>query len=335
MLQMADFSSRQRELMTRECKRAAMRRALLAALMVAVVAAMPASASWIEDNLAPAGVAYQEDASVHGDAPPTCELLDASRAVNLDDVQSYGMLVDYDDEADAYALTLEEASVGTRVGLDINLGDAAGLHTVSFDIRSPDCGSSVFDPDSAYYDPAPTDPYPNPPNGATVEADLTLDADECDESRWKFLGNQMGGIPAPATIYVEWTDGTYEYVPVVKSTPATIAMYVTTSNLGTTIERAVIVLPADYRGQFNLVAGPCTAVEGTPVEAPFQDPDALVGEFTVQEAGTHVILVTISERTADGAQELVPPLGTTRTCHYNSCLVAFQAVSFDMLAATA
>lgn len=304
-----------------------MRRALLAALMVAVVAAMPASASWIEDNLAPAGVAYQEDANVHGDAPATCELLDASRAVHLDDVQSYGMLVDYDDEADAYALTLEESSIGARVGLDISLGEAAGLHEVSFDIRSPDCGSSVFDPDSAYYNPPPSDPYPNPPNGAQFEAKVTGYA--CDEAQWKFLGNQMGGIPAPATIYVEWTDGTYEYVAVDKSTPATVAMYRTASNLGVTVERAVIVLPADYKGQFKIASGPCTAVPGTPVEPPTQGP--LEGEFTVQEAGTHVIVVTISQRTVDGLP--VPP--TTRSCHYTTCLAAFGAVSFDMLAATA
>ena len=289
---------------------------------------MPASASWIEDNLAPAGVAYQEDANIHGDAPPTCELLDASRAVNLDDVQSYGMLVDYDDEADAYALTLGESTVGTRVGLDIRLGDAAGLHTVSFDIRSPDCGSSVFDPGSAYYNPPPSDPYPNPPNGEQFEAVVTGYA--CDERQWKFLGNQMGGIPAPETIYVEWTDGSFEYVPVDKSTPATVAMYVTDSHLGVTVERAVIVLPADYRGQFKIASGPCTAVEGTRVEAPMQGP--LDGEFTVQEAGTHVILVTISERTADGIE---PPLASQRTCHYTTCLAAFGAVSFDMLAATA
>ncbi len=310
-----------------------MRRALLAAALVALMAAVPSSASFIEDTLAPAGVTYQEDANVHGDAPATCEDVDPARAVNFDSDASWGMLVDYDDESDAFALALDESTVGTRVGFTIGFGDAAETSDVAFDIRSPDCGSSVFDPGSAYYDPAPAEPYPNPPNGGQVEAKVTGYA--CDETQWKFLANQMGGIPAPATIYVEWTDGSYEYVPVDKSTPATVAMYLTDSHLDVTVARAVIVLPADYKGQFKIASGPCGAVEGVPPVDPVHEPR--LGEFTVQEAGTHVILVTITRRTADKLQDSLPdpPMAAAATCHYTGCAAAFSSVSFDMLAAPA
>lgn len=310
-----------------------MRRALLAAALVALVAAVPSSASFLEDTLAPAGVTYQEDASVHGDAPATCEDLDPARAVAFDADASWGMLVDYDDEADAYALALTEATVGTRVGFSIGFGEAAETSDVAFDIRSPDCGSSVFDAGSAYYDPAPAEPYPNPPNGGQVEARLTGYA--CDERQWKFLANQMGGIPAPDTIYVEWTDGSYEYVAVDKSTPATVAMYRTGSHLDVTVARAVIVLPADYDGQFKIASGPCSAVEGVRPVDPVHEPRS--GEFTVQEAGTHVIVVTITRRAADKVQDSIPgpPTATAATCHYSTCLAAVGSVSFNMLTAPA
>lgn len=314
-----------------------MRRAPVA-LALLLVLAFPVSASLIEDTLdetlEPTGldVHYQEDATVAGDAPATCEAVDAARTVVLDGSSSPGMLVEHDDEVDAFAFTLGEETVGERVAVSVLIGLLVDRYDVAFDVRSPDCASSVFDPDSAYYDPAPADPYQPPLGETTFEAGLT--GYDCNPGEWKFLGNQMAGVPAPADIYVEWSNGEWEYVPVVKSTPATIAMYVTSSNLDVTVERAVIVLPAWYKGQFNLVHGPCDAVEGTPEPAPVVD--ARYGEFTVQEAGQHVVIVYIEQGTVDKTQATVealvadPPTSVAVNCHSDICTLAFDGFSYDV-----
>ena len=314
-----------------------MRRAPVA-LALLLVLAFPASASLIEDTLDDTleptglGVHYQEDGGVSGDAPATCEAVDSARTVVLDGTTSPGMLVEYDDEADAFAFTLGQDTVGERVAVSVLIGLLVDRYDVAFDVRSPDCDSSVFDPVSAYYDPAPADPYQPPLGSQGFEAGLT--GYDCNPDGWKFLGNQMGGIPAPADIYVEWSNGEWEYVPVVKSTPATIAMYVTSSNLDVTVARAVIVLPAAYKGQFNLVHGPCDAVQGTPEPLPVLD--ARYGNFTVQEAGQHVVIVYIEQGTVDKTQETAedllvnPPTSVPVSCHRDLCSLALSPTSYDL-----
>lgn len=304
----------------------------LVALALLVLVALPASASLVEDTLAPAGVTYQEDGGKHGDAPATCALLDTGRTVGLDADRSYGMLVEIDDEADAFAFELTQASVGDRVGVQLLPGIAVDRYDIAFDVRSPDCASSVFDPSSAYYNPPPQQPY-QPPLGRGVFA-ARVTGYACDPGAWKFLANQMGGIPAPADIYVEWTDGSWEYVPMQKSTPATIAMYRTTSHLDVTVARALIVLPATWRGEFHIASGPCDAAVGEPPQPP--EASARYGEFTVQEAGTHVVVVTIARGTVDKTLDTVqdPPTAINAGCHYTTCLVAFEGTSFGLDAAT-
>lgn len=306
------------------------------ALLALLVAAAPATASLIEDTLAPTGVTYQEDGGVHGDAPGTCEEAVAAHAVEFGTDEPVNMLVEVDDEADAFVFNLTTSQVGERVALSLVTHLLTDRYDVAFDVLSPDCSSSVFDPNSTYYDRPPSDPYPLPPNGAGYEATLTGYA--CDANQWKFLANQMGGIPAPDTIYVEWTDGSYEYVAVDKSTPATVAMYLTSDHLDVTVARAVIVLPSTWHGQFKIASGPCDAVPGTAVEDPYLNDDVTptYGEFTVQEEGTHVILVHIVRGTVDKTQGTVndlladPPTQLDATCHRDTCSLALAYASYDL-----
>ena len=310
-----------------------MRRAV-AAVAILLAFAGPATGSLVEDTLAPtgAGIHYQEDGGVPGDAPATCEAVDPARDLALGGSEPTNLLVDHDDEMDAFAFPLAESDVGERVAVDLLTRLLSERHDIAFDVRSPDCASSVFDPGSAYYDPPPADPYPEPTTG--VQREATLAGHACDPAQWKFLANQMGGLPAPRTIYVEWTDGSHDYVPVTKSTPATVAMYLTSAHLDVTVARAVIVLPAAWTGQFKLASGPCDAAVGTPDPAPVQGPRS--GEFTVQEAGTHVVLVYVSrgtvEKTQDTVEALVadPPTSVNANCHRDVCSLALSDMAYDL-----
>ena len=289
--------------------------------------ALPASGSLVEESLAPTGLGlhYQEDGGVAGDAPASCADLEATRAVTHAAAPSAGMLMDLDEDTqDVYALQLDESTVGTRVSVSLLTGALVDTYDVAIDVFSPDCAGSVFDPGSAYYDPAPSEPYAPPLGSRAHEAELA--GAGCDPSAWKFLANQMGGIAAPETIYVEWTDGTHEYVPVQKSTPATIAMYRSTSHLDVTVARAVIVLPATWHGSFHLASAPCDAVDGVPPTPPEQSPH--YGEFTVQEAGTHVILVSVTRTVAEKAQDA--PSSAPMSCHRDLCSMALAGISYDL-----
>lgn len=318
----------------------AMARPLAIALSSLLLLAVPATASLIEDTLAPTGLHYQEDGGVSGDAPATCQALQAARAVTLDAAATSGILLEQDeDAADVYALEITSASIGDRVSVDLLNPLLNGRYDVAIDVFSPDCASSVFDPASAYYNPPPQQPYEGSVPAGFTEREATLAGAGCDPSAWKFLANQMGGLPAPVDIYVEWTDGSYEYVPVQKSTPATIAMYRTTLHLDVTIERAVIVLPLTWKGSFHLASGPCGAVEGTPPEPPQYSPTH--GEFTVMEAGTHVVLVQVTRDTVDKTTDTVeglvndPPTSVPLACHREVCSLATGEASYDLGSVTA
>jgi hypothetical protein len=143
----------------------------------------------------------------------------------------------------------------------------------------------------------------------------------------------MGGIPAPATIYVEWANGKWAYVPVSKSTPATVAMYRTDANLDAAVTKALIVLPESYKGQFKLVHGPCD-VSSTPSPPP--QLSATSGEFTVQESGPHIVVVYIARGTVDKSVATIedllanPPTSVNANCHRDICTLGFDFVSYDV-----
>lgn len=311
-----------------------MARATLAVALL-VVLALPASSSWIEDTatslVGPEGT-YQEDAGVPGDAPATCETVDLARQVAVGAEDQAGMLVEYDDESDAFAYVLDQAVVGDRLFVAVNLGTLTNRYDVAFDVFAPGCDASVLDADSSYYPKPPTDPY-EPGLGWQAFSGNTSPS-SCDGSEWKFHVNKIKTGSAPADIYVEWTNGDYEYVPLSKASQGTVGMYLTTSNLDYTVARAVIVLPATWQGEFKIAHGPCDAREGDggtpePVVAPGY------AEFTVQEAGTHVIVVSISrstvDKTTDTLNDLVndPPTSVPVHCH-DICSLALSSTSYNL-----
>ena len=319
-----------------------------AILALAMLTAFPASASLIEDQLAPVqetvgpiiapeGLYYQEDGGKLGDAPDACPDVEADRGVALNAPATDGLLMDVDDESDVYGFALDESTVGTRVAINILTGLLVERYDLAFDVLSPDCGSSVFDAESDYYEQPPADPYQPGLGQAAFNGGLT--GYSCDPMGWKMLANQMGGIPAPADIYVEWTNGDFEYVPVSKETPATVAMYRTSSNLDVTVARIVIVLPATWHGQFKIASGPCDAVPGVPEEPPAVTPT--YGEFTVQEAGPHIVRVFIARGTVDKTVDTIeqtvadPPTSIPANCHRDLCSVALQFANYDVGAGSA
>lgn len=316
---------------------------LLVVAATLLVAAAPASASLIHDLLAPVNdivepntgltVGYQEDAQAHGDAPATCELATAEFSVHLDQAATAGMLVEVDDESDAYFFELGDGAVGERVGLDLLAGAAVARHDIAFDVLAPGCGSSVLDPESPYYETEPVVPYEPAEGQAMFEGDV-VDYD-CNETEWKFHANKVGRGSAPETIYVEWTDGSAEYLSLSKASSGTVAMYVTSSHLEYTVARAVILLASDYDGDFKIAHGPCDAIEGNSGPQP-PTHSATRAEFTVQEAGPHVVVVYIGrgtvDKTVDTLEDLVanPPTSMNRNCHKDICTAALQFTNYDV-----
>lgn len=316
-----------------------MARATLA-VAVLIVLALPASSSWIEETatsiVGPEGT-YQEDAGVPGDAPATCETVDLARQVVVGAEDQAGMLVEYDDEADAYAYILDQTHVGDRLFVAVDLGILTDRYDVAFDVLAPGCGASVLDAESSYYPQPPADPYDPAPGSLAYSANTVPSS--CNGSEWKFHVNKIQMSSAPADIYVEWTNGDYAYVPLSKASQGTVGMYLTTANLDYTIARAVIVLPITWQGEFKVAHGPCDAIEGDGGAAP-PIVEAGYAEFTVQQAGTHVIVVSISrstvDKTTDTVNDLVmdPPTAIPVHCH-DICSLALTGISYDLGSAPA
>lgn len=299
------------------------------ALALVLFLALPATASFIEDST---GQTYQEDAGVAGDAPATCQLATAARTIDLNEPAKAGMLVDYDDESDAYTLALGSSEVGQRISLSLLKGLAVSRHDIAFDVFAPGCGSSVLDPESPYYPKAPANPY-TPGVGKSAYEGRTTGYD-CKPSDWKFHANKIYTGNAPADVYVEWSNGQHEYVPLQKASQGTVAMYESTSNLGYTVARMVIVLPAGWQGDFKIAHGPCDGVVGDPnANAPVSY--GSYAEFTAQQAGPHIVVVHIArgavEKTTDTVLGIVanPPTTVPVHCH-DICTLALQFASYDL-----
>jgi hypothetical protein len=273
-------------------------------------------------------VHYQADAGTEFDAPDTCQDLLASDLPFDLPVGSEldGLLVALDDEADHYRVPIGQELVGGRVTVSV-LGREATL-PLSIDVSMPACGGSVADPANQ---PAPPVDAPAPGEGEKQVSPHNLDgAYECSD-RWFFVLNQFGGLPAPASIHVVWTDGSQEDIPLLKGTPATLAQYATSEHLGFTIDSATANVPQGWTGQFNLSEGSCTAIDG---EAVFGEPAVVTQtsiSFTPTVAGTYVLAVRMVPPEAPGA----PPLGTSvpASCH-SFCALA-PATAMDLSGYTA
>ncbi len=282
--------------------------------LVALLLAMPASASLLEDTssevLGPLSpftdpiaeaasdatglpieldhLHVQADAGTEYDAPDSCaDALASDLPFDLPvggDLD--GMLVPVDDEVDHYRVAIGQELVGGRVTLVV-FGRETTL-PLAIDAFMPGCGTSVAAPENQ---PAPPPADPAPAEGEKQVTPHKLGGAYTCSDRWFFVLNQFGGLPAPESIHVIWTDGSQQDVPLLKDTPATMAQYATAENQGFTIHSASANVPADWKGQFNLSEGFCDAVDG---EAVFGEPavvtDASVS-FTPIEAGTYVLAV--------------------------------------------
>ncbi len=303
----------------------------LAAALLAVSFAMP---QHVEDALVPYGVHVQEDGGKPGDAPDLCEAAEADRGVALEGIDSAGILIDQDDTSDAYTFLLNDTTVGQRVSLSMLTGAAVQTYDVAFDILAPGCGSSVLDPDSPYYSHQDDTPYQPGPGEAAFDGDASIDPSSCSGTGWKVLVNQLThGLKAPDTIFVAWTDGSTAYVPLTKASQGTVGMYLTDLHTDVTVARMVIVLPASWHGHFQITECPAGVQPGAP-PAPTAQPG--YAEFTVQEAGTHVIRVFITrgivDKTVGTVQDTVanPPTTIAANCHRDICQPAVQFVSYDL-----
>jgi hypothetical protein len=273
-------------------------------------------------------VHYQADAGTEFDAPDSCEALLASDLPFDLPVGSAldGLLVAADDEVDHYRVPIGQELVGGRVTVSV-LGREATL-PLSIDVSMPACGTSVTDPENQ---PAAPVDAPAPAEGEKQVSPHNLDgAYDCSD-RWFFVLNQFGGLPAPESIHVVWTDGSQEDVPLLKDTPATLAQYATSEHLGFTIKEATANVPEAWTGQFNLSEGSCAAVDG---EAVFGEPAVATQtsvSFTPTVAGTYVLAV----RMVPPALPEAPPLGTSvpASCHF-AC-AALPGTAMDLSGYTA
>jgi hypothetical protein len=73
---------------------------------------------------------------------------------------------------------------------------------------------------------------------------------------WHFVITGItGGVEAPASIHVEWSNGSSENVPL-DGVTGNVAHYTTTSNLDADVTSATAVISSAWDGQFNLSHGP-------------------------------------------------------------------------------
>lgn len=253
-------------------------------------------------------VHLQADAGTAYDAPDDCagalasaEPFDLPVGAGLD-----GLLVPVDDEVDHYRVPIGQDLVGRSVTVHV-AGREVAL-PLSIDVTMPSCGSSVT---AAENQPAAPPAHPAPAEGETQVTPHNLGNDHQCSDRWFFVMNQFGGLPAPESIHVVWTDGSQEDVPLLKDTPATLAQYATSEHLGFTIHSATANVPVDWEGRFNVGEGPCDAVDG---EAVFGAPATWTETsvtFTPIEAGTYVLAVHMVLPEPAG-----PPTAVPMSCHF-------------------
>jgi hypothetical protein len=257
-------------------------------------------------------VHLQADAGTEYDAPDSCEgalasalPFDLPLGSDLD-----GLLVPVDDEVDYYRVPVGQDLVGGRITLSV-LGRDATL-PYAIDAFMPACGTSVTAEENQ---PAPPVDAPAPGEGEKQVSPHNLAGPYQCSDRWFFVLNQFGGLPAPDSIHVVWTDGSQEDVALLHHTPATLAQYATTAHPGFTVDSATANVPASWTGQFNLSEGFCDAVDG---EAVFGEPaevsaDGHTISFTPIQAGVY----TLAVRAVPPALPEVPgvPTAVPASCH--------------------
>jgi hypothetical protein len=254
----------------------------------------------------------QADAGTEYDAPDSCEEVAAS-ALPFDlpvGAALDGLLVPGDDEVDHYRVPIGQELVGGRVTLNVAGHDLT--LPLSIDAFMPACGTSVTAEENQ---PAPPIAAPAPGEGQKQVSPHNLAGPyECTD-RWFFVLNQFGGLPAPESIHVVWTDGSQEDVALLHDTPATLAQYATSAHPDFTVDSATANVPADWKGQFNLGEGFCDAVDG---EAVFGEPaevsaDGHTISFTPIVAGVYTLAVRAVPPEAPEVPE--PTTTVPASCH--------------------
>lgn len=281
-------------------------------------------ASQIEDAT---GLEYQNDADVHGDAPGTCETVDERRLLAVDDEEPMqAMMVEGDDEADAFLIPIGSEFEGERLTFELLPGTLnAELYEFSFDIVNANCGYSVFDPDAEVYHPPgpPDEPFDD---SATMQShELSArDSESCNPDEWKFNIKHDRGLLI-GDLYVEWTNGDYTYIEHPADT-SQVSKYLTSHNLEHTIARLVLQAGPEWAGSMTIAHGPCGVVEGEHGEIPGPSKEPLGGEFTVVEADQYVLIVTLEKGVVDFVQDQVP----TR-CHDDFGCFMYEEFSYRAL----
>ena len=96
---------------------------------------------------------------------------------------------------------------------------------------------------------------------STVSAKALSDLG-CDDTQWHFVITGLDGADqAPDSIAVSWSDGGSAAVALSRVTGG-VGHYSTTAHLDATVTSATATIAADWKGQFNLSAGPCGETGG-------------------------------------------------------------------------
>jgi len=96
------------------------------------------------------------------------------------------------------------------------------------------------------------------PAGAVHLHEPTLTDHDCDATEWHFVINKISG-DAPATITVEWSNGTTSTLPMTHETMTT-AHYSSTEHLDdgvVPVDAWFMPVEGSTYGMFNLSHGPC------------------------------------------------------------------------------
>ncbi len=279
------------------------------------------------------GIEYQDDANVHGDAPGTCQTVDPRRILATDDGPIPAMLVENDDEADAFHIPIGSSYVGARLRLDLTASVGAELMDVAFDIVDAACGFSVFDPDADIYHPqrgVPSEPFSAKAGYQTY--DYAPDAEYiCDDTAWKFLIKHKRGIN-PSSLYVEWSNGDHTYIANDDLDPSQVGKYLTTHNLQHTITRLAVQMPAAFDGELTIAHGPCDLTQAVAPNPPATN--ATSGEFTVVQAGNYVLIITLERGIMEKATGLDPLLRCDPGCAFMQGIIGLDIDLHALRAAT-
>jgi hypothetical protein len=259
-----------------------LQRALLVASASLALLLLPVHASTVEE--ATVGVvAYQFDGNTFHDAPDGCGDADPAWSLAVGS-STDGILAPPDDSRDAFVVDVPDDMVGHRLHLGVT--DPTDTQPLTLDAFAPGCTGSILDAVNWPH----AEPAPPAPAAGEKQVSPPLAPDYCHPDGWVFVFSGMKGLPAPATMYAAWTDGSEHAVDLAWARNGYVA-YSTADGLAVTLKGAWANLAQSWSGQAWL-AGPCDATDGGAVygDQPTVDLGAIA--FTPVHAGPHVVIVS-------------------------------------------